>query len=119
MKRDSTLFLEDILESIKAIEDFSKVMKKEDLLSDRLKQSAIVREIEIIGEAVKNIPDSFTSKHPKIPWGKIAGMRDIVTHRYFRVDLDAVWNVIKKDLPVLKKQIQKISLGLSNNKTWF
>ena len=108
MKRDLILFLDDILDSINAIQEFSKGMKKKELLSNRLKQSAIVREIEIMGEAVKNIPSSFREKHPDIPWAKIAGMRDIIIHGYFRVDLDAVWNVIEKDLPSLKKGIEKI-----------
>ena len=108
MKRDLILFLDDILDSINAIQEFSKGMKKKELLSNRLKQSAIVREIEIMGEAVKNIPSSFREKHPDIPWAKIAGMRDIIIHGYFRVDLDAVWNVIEKDLPSLKKGIKKI-----------
>ena len=106
-------FFNDILGSISAIEDFSNGMKKEELLSDRLKQSAIVREIEIIGEAVKNIPDSFRKKHLDVPWNKIAGMRDIIVHGYFKVDLDAVWNVIKKDLPLLKKQMNKIKAELT------
>jgi len=112
MKRDLVLFFDDILDSINAIENFSRGMKKEGLLSNRLKQSAIVREIEVIGEAVKNIPEYFRKKYPGVPWSKIAGMRDIIIHGYFRVDLDAVWNVIKRDVPALKRQIQKIRSGL-------
>ena len=108
MKRDLNLFIRDILESINAIEEFSKNLNKKELISNRLKQSAIIREIEIIGEAAKNIPNSFREKYPNIQWHEIAGMRDVIIHGYFRVDLDAVWNVIKKDLPILKKQMQKI-----------
>jgi uncharacterized protein with HEPN domain len=108
MKRDLNLFIRDILESINAIEEFSKNINKKELISNRLKQSAIIREIEIIGEAAKNIPNSFREKYPNIQWHEIAGMRDVIIHGYFRVDLDAVWNVIKKDLPILKKQMQKI-----------
>lgn len=77
-----------------------------------MKQSAIVREIEIIGKAVKNVPDDFKDKHKEIEWRKIAGMRDIIIHNYFRIDLNAVWNVINKDIPVLKKQMAKIRGGL-------
>jgi len=108
MKRDVGLFIEDILESIKAIEEYSKGMNKKELELSRLKQNAIIREIEIIGEAVKNIPEHLKNKHKEIEWRKIAGMRDVIIHGYFRIDLGAVWNVIKKDLPILKKQIQEI-----------
>ncbi|MBS3076475.1 DUF86 domain-containing protein [Candidatus Pacearchaeota archaeon] len=112
MKRDIFLFIEDILESINAIESFSDGLNKEKLISSRLKQSAIIRELEIIGEAVKNIPSSFREKHPDISWNEIAGMRDVIIHGYFKVDLDAVWNVIKKDLPILKRKIEKIKKEL-------
>ena len=108
MKRDVGLFIEDILESIKAIEEYSKDMNKEELELSRLKQNAIIREIEIIGEAVKNIPENIKNKHKEIEWRKIAGMRDVIIHGYFRIDLNAVWNVIKKDLPILKKQMLDI-----------
>ena len=115
MKRNLNLFIEDIIESINAIEEFSKNTNKEELFSNRLKQSAIIRELEIIGEAVKNIPKFFREKYPKIQWNKIAGMRDVIIHGYFRVDLDAVWNVIKEDIPILKKQISKIKKDLQKN----
>ncbi len=108
MKRDISLFIGDILESIKSIEEYSEGMSREELESSRLKQSAIIREIEIIGEAVKNIPDKIKNKHKEIEWRKISGMRDIIIHGYFRVDLNSVWNVIKKDLPALKKQMEKV-----------
>ena len=108
MKREVLLFINDILTSIKNIESFSKKLTKEKLLKDELYQSAIIRQIEIIGEAVKNIPESFRKKYYEVSWNKIAGMRDVIIHSYFRVDLDAVWNVIKRDLPDLKKKIEKI-----------
>ena len=113
MRREANLFIDDILSSINAIEEFSKGMDKKDMISDRLKQSAIVREIEIIGEAVKNISEDIKSKYKEIEWRKIAGMRDVIIHSYFRIDLDAVWNVIKKDFPTLKKQMNLIKKDLS------
>lgn len=110
MKRDVNLFIEDIIECINSIEEYSIGMNKDELEKSRMKQSAIIREIEVIGEAVKNIPESIKKKYEEIEWKKIAGMRDIIIHGYFRVDLNAVWNVIKKDLPVLKKHMEKIRL---------
>ena len=112
MNRDKKLFIEDILESIKNIESFSKGTTKNKLLKDKLKQIAIIRQIEIIGEAVKNLPIDFITKYPEVPWRYIAGMRDVITHSYFKLDLDKVWGVIKVDLPTLKQQIQKIKMNL-------
>ena len=108
MKRELNLFLKDILESIYNIELFSKGLTLEKLSKSKLKQSAIVRQIEIIGEAAKNIPNSFRNDHQSIPWKDIAGMRDVIIHGYFKVDLNAVWKVIKEDLPILKRKIKKI-----------
>lgn len=108
MNRDINLFIQDILESMEDIESFSRGLTLEKFRKDKLKQNAIVRSLEIIGEAVKNIPDSFREKYPDIPWRKIAGFRDILSHAYFGVDMDRVWNIIEQDLPALKREIGKI-----------
>ena len=108
MKRDIGLFVEDIKESIKNIEDFSKGLTKEKFSKDNLRQSAVIRQLEIIGEAVKNIPNSFREKFSKIPWKEIAGFRDVLSHAYFGVSMDRVWNIIKIDLPELKRELDKI-----------
>jgi len=115
MKRDEILFLKDILNSISNIETFSKNLSKEKLTSNRLKQSAIIREFEIIGEAVKNISNKTRDKYTSVEWRKIAGTRDIFIHRYFMVDLDRVWELIITYLSPLKKQIQKIKDDLESN----
>ena len=110
--KDDSAFIEHILDSINAIEEFSKNMNKEKLTSDRLRQSAIVREIEIIGGAVKNISESLKNKHPEIKWKEIAGTRDKMIHHYFGVDLNIVWDIIKINLPDLKDKILKIKKEL-------
>ncbi len=111
--KDDLAFIEHILESINAIEEFSEGLTREGLMSNRLKQSAIVREIEIIGEAVKNISDGLRSKHPEVEWREIAGTRDKMSHHYFGVDLSIVWNIVKIDLPELKIKVLKIKEELN------
>ena len=112
MTRSLYLFISDILNGIKNVESFLKNISKEDFIKDIEKQSAIVRQLEIIGEATKNIPNSFREKYPEISWKKIAGLRDIITHAYFNIDLNITWDIIKKDLPNLKEQIIKIEKDL-------
>ncbi len=110
MKRNISLFVEDILNSINNIEEFSKNLDKEKFSKDNLRQSAIIRQLEIIGEAVKNIPNSFREKYPKIPWRDISGFRDILSHAYFGVNLDRIWRIIESDLPKLKEEISRIRI---------
>jgi uncharacterized protein with HEPN domain len=105
MKRNIKLYLQDILESILAIEEYTHNITENEFYSNLQLQDALVRRLEIIGEAVKNVDDGFKNKHPQIPWKKIAGMRDVVAHEYFGVKLDRVWDVVKEDLPRLKQQI--------------
>ncbi len=114
-EKNDLVFVIHILESIGAIEDFSSDINKKELNSSRLKQSAIIREIEIIGEAVKNITKNLKDNHKEIEWENIAGTRDKIIHHYFGVDLNIIWNIIKNDLPTLKKQIESIKKELEVN----
>ena len=76
-------------------------------------QDSVVRRIEIIGEAAKNIPNPFKKEHPKVAWKEIVGVRDVLIHHYFGSDLNILWEIIKKDIPMLKKQILEIKKSLS------
>ena len=107
-KRDTRVFLEDILESIEKIEEYTTDINEEEFYENTFVQDAVIRRLEIIGEAVKNIPDDFRVKYPDIPWRQIAGMRDVLIHAYFGVNLRRVWKVIKEDIPELKLKILKI-----------
>ncbi len=89
-QKDDFVFLEHILESIEAVEKFSKKMKRKDLVKNRLRQSAIIREIEVIGEAVKNISKPIKDKYKEVQWREISGTRDKMIHHYFGVDLEII-----------------------------
>lgn len=108
MKKDSKILLFDILDSIENIEKYTKNISEDKFFDNIQIQDAVVRRIEIIGEAVKNLPISFRNKHTDIPWKKIAGTRDVLIHDYSGVDVDLVWEIIKNDIPKLKRQIKKL-----------
>ncbi len=87
-------------------------MNFEDFIKNDMVVDAVIRNLEIIGEAVKNIPPEVRSKYPEIPWKQIAGFRDVVIHHYFGVDLNIVWTVIRKHLKELKPKIKRILKNL-------
>ena len=108
MTKNPLVFIEHILENITDIESFVKGIKKEDFLKNKEKQNAVIRSLEIIGEAVKNLPNNLTTKYSKVPWKEITGTRDKIIHHYFMVDLDIVWSIVKEDISKLKREILKI-----------
>ena len=108
MKKDPKVFIGHILESIHLIEKYVDQMSKDDFLKSVSIQDAVIRRLEIIGESVKNIPLEFREEYPDIPWRQIAGMRDVLIHGYFGVDLDLTWKVVKSDLPELERKVAGI-----------
>jgi uncharacterized protein with HEPN domain len=100
--------LQDILDAINDVEDFLGNMSLKEFTKDRKTLNAVVRSIEIIGEASKKIPESCKEKHKNLPWKQIAGMRDKLIHAYFGVDAEILWKAAKEDIPQLKDAIKKM-----------
>lgn len=108
MKKDPTIFLKHILESIEHIESYVKDLEEKDFMESEEKQDSTIRRLEIIGEAVKNLPQNFRKKYPEIAWNKAMATRNILIHHYFGIELDIVWDTVTQSLPVFKKQIQEL-----------
>jgi uncharacterized protein with HEPN domain len=107
-KRNTTAFLQDIIEAIRRIQSYTQDLSYDDFTKDNKSQDAVVWNIEIIGEAVKNIPDSVRNEYPTIRWKQIAGTRDRLIHGYFGINLDIVWNIVKQELPSFLISIQEV-----------
>lgn len=108
MNKDPQIFLKHILESIEWIEKDTKGMSKDDFLKNVPIQDAVVRRIEIIGEAIRHLPSDLKKEKADVPWQDIMDMRNKIIHEYFGVDLELVWEVVKKEVPTLKDQVNEI-----------
>ena len=116
MKREYKLFIQDIKECIEQIDEFVGNMTLEEFKADEKTSSAVVRKIEIIGEATKNVPKEIRQKYKELPWSDMARMRDKIIHSYFVVDYEVVWKTIKERLPEIKPKIDAILEDLENQK---
>ena len=110
MSRDESLYLADIEESCEKVLRFTKGMAYKEFVHDDLHFDAVLRNLEIIGEAVKNISEETRQKYPQIKWRKVAGFRDIVAHEYFGVNEETVWDIVENQIPILL-EIVKMMLG--------
>ena len=108
MSRNLRLYLSDILTSISKIKRYTAGMSYEQLIADELTFDAVVHNLQIIGEAVKNIPSEIRDRYPQVEWRKMAGLRDVIAHAYFTIDDQIVWDIVQNKLDDLHQKIQQI-----------
>jgi len=113
MPKEYRVYLEDILGCIGNIEEYSKGISYAEFKKDQMRIDAVIRNLEIIGEAVKKLPDGFRKDYPDVEWAKIAGLRDILIHEYFGVNLEIIWDVVSNKIPDLKKSVKKMMQDIS------
>jgi uncharacterized protein with HEPN domain len=108
MPRDYKVYLDDVLEAIAWIRIYTNGLTYDSFQEDRKTVDAVVRNLEIIGEAVKQIPERIRGKHPEVDWKKIAGLRDILIHNYFGIDLELVWDILQNKLAPLEERVHQM-----------
>ena len=114
--RDDRAFLEDILDRIRLTNEFLQPGRDE-FFRSRLIQEAVIRNLEIIGEASRGISDELRTQHPEVPWKQIAAFRNFVIHVYWGIKLDRIWEIIEKELPALEPQISSILQALNQQES--
>ena len=108
MPRDYKVYLDDILEASSRIRDYTSGLTLDEFKDDTKTLDAVVRNLEVIGETVKKVPDEIRSRYPDVEWKKIAGLRDILIHEYFGIDVNIIWDILKNKLPRLEEKVKKI-----------
>ncbi len=106
MPRDSKVYLDDILEATRKITVYTSSLSKAEFLEDEKTLDAVVRNLEVIGEAVKKLPENLRAKHSAVEWKKIAGLRDILIHEYFGLDAEIVWDIVQNKVPALDREVR-------------
>lgn len=107
-RRDFLLFLEDIMTCIEKLEKYTKDLTFDQFSKNEMAVDAVIRNFEVIGEAVKKIPKEVKQKYSDVEWNEAAGFRDVLIHDYFGIDLEAVWDTLKKNVPALKEKLTKV-----------
>lgn len=106
MPRDSKVYLEDILEATRKVMRYTDGLSKAEFLEDEKTIDAVVRNLEIIGEAVKKLPEDLRAQYSAVEWKKIAGLRDILIHEYFGLDAEIVWDIVRNKVPALDREVR-------------
>ena len=107
-ERIPRIFLDDILLAMAKVDDYTAALSRDDFKQTDMVIDAVLRNLEVIGEAARNIPETLRQQYPHIPWPRIVGLRNVVIHAYFNVDLDIIWQIIQVNLPAVKEDIMKM-----------
>ena len=107
-RRHYSLFFEDAIDSMDKIENYIEGLDYDSFAQSDMVIDAVIRNLEIIGEAIRNIPDNFIDKFPEIPWKRMVGLRNIVIHAYFGIDLENIWKIVTENIPEVKPKIIEI-----------
>lgn len=105
--KDESVYLKHILDAIEKIESYTTGGRKT-FFQDTMVQDAVIRNLEVIGEAVRNLSPKFRRRHPEVPWRSITALRNVLIHEYFGVELEIVWRVVKRRLPSLKRYVEML-----------
>jgi uncharacterized protein with HEPN domain len=108
MKRDITLYLSDIIENMRDAEQFVGTRTFETFRTDKMAVNAVLRSLEVVGEATKSVPEDIRNRRPDVPWRNMARMRDRVIHVYFGVDYTRVWEAVKDVIPKVRPEIESL-----------
>ncbi len=108
MRRNYEVALQDVLDAISNVAEFVGSKTRDEFSNDKKTLHAVLRNLEVIGEAIKSIPAEVRRRHADVPWKRIGGLRDVLIHQYFGIDVDIVWNIVENKLPELRQQVETI-----------
>ena len=108
MKKDDSVYLHHIIDAFVQIEYYADGVSQEEFLRNRLLQDGVIRQLEVMGEAARNLSDDLRNEHPEIPWRQMVGLRNRMIHAYFNIDLQIIWEIVQGDMPVLKEKMKRI-----------
>ena len=115
MSRDYLLYLEDMREALDRIARYTHDLTPDEFAADEIRVDAVVRNLELLGEAVKHLPEDLRAQAPQVPWRQIAGLRDVLAHAYFSVNLTIVWDIVTNEIEPLRQVVQNLIQSLASN----